>query len=256
MNTKNSPLQAVNKSGFLFQQYIESEVIKAGELGQTPWDVCCVEHRWIDRETGEENFIDLILGHGRVRAVIESKRFKDGSWIFLTPETSSVKYNAQLCWLEKNDPEASIIIDWRTVNNRGIARESMYCVSKHDSGSSSTMENIAAPLLRSVESLAMQDARALKPGQHMFYIPVIVTTAQLYVCQYSMQDISSLGELSDDKAKCEPVGYVQFTKSLSTTLRPGDDLGNLAEINSWSQRTVFVVNISSLIEWLKLAANI
>jgi hypothetical protein len=77
-------LKQVNAGGFLLQLRLEEEIRRL--RSNQGWEVIAGEHHWMHPETGTFGFIDLIVGCGIVRLVIECKRPRDGSWIFLAPE--------------------------------------------------------------------------------------------------------------------------------------------------------------------------
>src|SRR5437899_1635740 len=74
----------VNTSGFPFQLGVEREV-KETRL-RHGWEVLPREHPWRQAESGKSGYIDLILSKGFARMVVECKRPRDGTWVFLVPD--------------------------------------------------------------------------------------------------------------------------------------------------------------------------
>ena len=61
-------LERVNDSGFPFQYGIKRKILV--KAPQHRWTVLTTEHRWTDPMTDAEGFIDIVLEHGRMHAVI------------------------------------------------------------------------------------------------------------------------------------------------------------------------------------------
>ena len=74
----------IDNSGYPLQIHL-ADWIK-DTANQHRWRVLAKEHRWVNSQTNDEGFIDLILersGHN-LRLVVECKRIS-GNWIFLLP---------------------------------------------------------------------------------------------------------------------------------------------------------------------------
>jgi hypothetical protein len=89
-------------------------------------------------------------------------------------------------------------------------------------------------------------------------MPTIVTNARLTICSFIPNDIDlSTGELSLESAQFETVPYLRFQKGLQTDIlgskiQIGYKQGlELRQINAEKERTVFVVNSESLLDFLK-----
>src|SRR5687768_3273234 len=78
----------VNDSGYPLQIRLEKWVEETRQNHK--WRASATEHRWVNSETGEDNYIDLILEREsfNLRLVIECKRIV-GSWTFLLPMAQS-----------------------------------------------------------------------------------------------------------------------------------------------------------------------
>ena len=83
-----------------------------------------------------------------------------------------------------------------------------------------------------------------------FLIPVIVTTAQIKVCQFNPDNISiEEGYLSD--ASFDTVPFIRFRKSLSTNLPSNKRPDNLVVAHNLNDRTILIVNAMGLTEFLR-----
>jgi len=258
----SSFLNYVNSSGFAFQMRIEEEVRKA----QNQWQFVGREHRWQD-DDGQEGYIDLIVESGNLRAVIECKKQKDKSWIFLKPKNSGQKDRCSLLWIKKYQPIENVqfpfdFFAWDIFSVSPMSYVSAFCTLQgQGDNSKSLLERTASELTHAAECLAREELffSAIKEfPRHRIYMPVIVTNAKLSICSFVPNDIDlSTGELSLESAQFEPVPYLRFQKGLQTNIlgskiqldyRQGLELH---EINAEKERTVFVVNSESLLDFLK-----
>ena len=89
----------------------------------------------------------------------------------------------------------------------------------------------------------------------MLYIPVILTTADLYTCNFNPDDISiNDGTLKESGFKQVPL--VRFRKSLTTKPQVEKSLANITAEAKVKERTVFIINAKYLIEILKRLSRI
>jgi hypothetical protein len=111
------------------------------------------------------------------------------------------------------------------------------------------LERTASELIDSIEALATQEKELQdRGGERNFtrvYVPVLVTTAKLFVAYFDPSSIS-LGEGTLPKeTTTEEVPYIRFYKGLGTY--KGQLNGtNIQEHHSLCQRTIFVVNAEKL----------
>ena len=106
------------------------------------------------------------------------------------------------------------------------------------------LEKTASELLDSLEAFAYQEKKAATdPKFRRFYVPVIVTTAELIVSFFDPTAISIKDGSLPKEAVFETVPYVRFRKSF------GDMSSSFAfkpvpveQVHQESERTVFVVN--------------
>src|SRR6266508_6029631 len=166
----------VNDSGYPLQIRIEKWIEETS--GQNRWQVAAKEHRWINSETGDEGYIDLVLEReGRnLRLVVECKRII-GSWTFLVPMIQPV-----------HDEEfKSLLVDyqnfsfaWKKFPLAPASPEASFCVMETGGKKDSRIiESLAGELLLSLEQLAIQETNLVRPhienlnrsSQHMLYLP-------------------------------------------------------------------------------------
>ena len=92
---------AANRSGFVLQLGLETEVRRT--MSAHGYGVVAREVPWRGSE-GEEGFVDLVLENGWVRLVVECKRVRDASWVFLVPEAggdeSRLRAGARWAWVQ------------------------------------------------------------------------------------------------------------------------------------------------------------
>ena len=80
-----TPVETVNKSGFPLQIRVAYEVETT--RNQHGWRVLHEEHSWVNKHSGTDGFIDLVLEdqHKVSKMVVECKKAWKSSWIFLVP---------------------------------------------------------------------------------------------------------------------------------------------------------------------------
>lgn len=218
-NDDSSKTQAdiVNGSGFLFQLRIENELRTNRQ--NNLWRFSGREHRWVDRESdGKGSFIDLIFSDNSEtwRAVIECKRVNT-EFYFLRPSDTDETRWANLYW-GHSKPGYKYIADWYKFTFGQPFPKSTFCVSSEKT-SAANMETIGSELLRSVEALAEQDAELPAPemGKYHIYLPIVITTAPLYLCKFDIQNIDlSDGIVKDGSLVFERSPFVAFEKALKT----------------------------------------
>jgi hypothetical protein len=248
----------VNDSGYPLQLRLE-EIISTTKNSHD-WRVLAKEHRWVNLNTNEEGFIDLILEHKtrNWRLVVESKRVAEASWNFLLPNEAHQLVSQlrilradftykQALWLKDDLPPKSY--------------ESAFCVPEIQKAKDNrTLEKIAGDLLLSLESLASEEISIIQKmhqtpnrfsDDKMFYIPVIVTTSKLRVCIFNPSDVN----IEDGKIKSsdiEEIKYIRFCKNLATNvnyIKP--EILHLRDANKENDRTVFIVQATDFLEFIK-----
>ena len=252
-------LNLVNASGFPFQIRVEQEI--ESQNNEHRWKMVGGEHRWYNSESDQEGFIDIVLlnDSSQIRMAIECKRVRnDGDWIFLVLKDDKInKARARALWSLTTKDE-NIYMDWSQLSFHPTSLESSFFLVQGQNSTDGTMlERLADKLLPALESLATQELglqrRNVQNGVFpFFYVPVIATNAKLQVCSFDPKSIDLLsGELQLSEVGFETVPFIRFKKGLTTSIQPSKPLNSLQEVNTEGQRTMFVVNVEHLTDFLK-----
>jgi len=261
--TTKSIQEIINESGYPLQ--IKLENIINSSTQELNWRVLAREHRWVNAATGEEGFIDLVLDHRTYSAkfVIECKRVI-GSWTFLIPNPS--QYLARKYRLY-HVSYASSDFSWTEIDAVPESHESAFCVMEVDGKRDSrTLEKISGELLLSLEHLAYEEAnlyqemnkgldsqsqqRLHQRQTNMYYLPIIVTTANLQTCIFDPVNVSLIdGKISS--SKIEQISFIRFRKNLATSHKSNNlNIADIREANRENDRIIFVVTAEGLIDFL------
>lgn len=249
----------VNESGYPLQIHLEKLIEETKQ--EHKWRVAVSEHRWVNAETKDEGYIDLVLEREglNLKLVVECKRII-GSWTFLLPMAQPF-----------NKPDTrTLSIDyktfrflWNKIHIWPESYEAAFCVMETGGKKDSrTLEKLAGELLLSLEYLAIEETALMKAlyenspplpfADHKFYIPVIVTTADLQAMSFNPSNIDlKTGIVAGSNA--ETVEFIRFRKNLATHIdyeKPQSY--TLRDLNQENDRTVFVVHTESFIKFLKM----
>ncbi len=245
---KESLLNIINASGFLFQLRVEKEIRSLNQRGASSWEVVSREHRWVDPVALSERFIDLILQSNAARLIVECKRVQDATWVFLVDDGRIEMARARLFWTHLTR-ERGPVSGWDEFKFSVTSPESSFCVVRGQGENDTPMlERLAGPVLRSTEIVAGQELQigANRPeGPAYVYIPAIVTNAKLFISRFESDKVDiQTGTLPD--ASFQPVPMIRFRKALSTTIAAGSTVTSLSKGAEEQQRTLFVINAESL----------
>lgn len=248
MSSEDQFLSLANASGFLFQLGIEHEISRLASVRSSHWEVIAREHRWVDPVSSEESFVDLVLQSDAGRMIVECKRTTDATWLFLVPDGQDEAPRARLLWTHtaNEDPPISA---WDDFNVRPTSAESAFCVIRgQGEGAVSLLERLSSLQVRATEAISGEELR-IGPqrayGAARIYFPAIITNARLRVGRFSSTDVDlETGKL--DKLDSEDVPFVRFRKNLSTGVGARPQVSDISEANRENERTVFVINSSSL----------
>lgn len=249
MTTDDDKLKGLlNASGFAFQLALESTVRR--HPGHDGWTVTAREHPW--KTLTGSGYIDLVVSAGRVHLVIECKRSRDATWMFLMPDEKHMsRSHARICWTN-TVPHRRPLAGWGDIQIRPASPESSFCVVRgQGERDAPLLERIASGLAESSDGLAA-DFLALdeQSAAIRVVVPVIVTTATLVLGTFKPEDVSlASGEL--DAVSFSTVPYLRFRKSLAAAATPGEyEPEALRDLSASSERTVFVVSASQFTAWL------
>ena len=260
-----SLLETVNTSGYPFQIGVQAMI--ENTRGEHHWKIIGAEHRWQNNLSGREGFIDIVVGQDGgypLRMAIECKRVKgDAHWIFLVSRSRNHKFQrVNGLWTATRGHTDSTLqyMDWGELFFEPLSPESSFCVVRGQNPNDKIMiERLADGLLPSLESLAFQELSLIASAQTSrikIYVPMIVTNATLTTCDIDSDNIDlQSGELQLSEVKFEAVPYIRFRKGLTTTVPPIKAPSSLEQANTEGQRTLFVVNIQYLREFLNRFAE-
>jgi len=244
--------KAINDSGFPLQLGLKL-------LTPPRWRVALSEHPWRDPYGEGPKFIDFVLREKDVtpqRLVVECKRARGTHWIFLPDGTHTSRWETQIrvrarinSRLPKREPT---IDDWADVDFIPGSPEVSHCViRKNNQFSQELLEKTAAEVVRSVDALSQQELEiytrttaqvvSLNFGFSRVYIPIIATTARLFICDADYQSLDlhagEVAKLNDVKE----VPYVRFTKAFDMVDAGRSTARTISEFADASVRTVIVV---------------
>jgi hypothetical protein len=244
----------VNSSGFPLQIGIE-HMVRSIDLEQG-WKVVYKEYPWKNMDNQNSGFIDLVLADRSETTfmVIECKRLRDTSWIFLLPAIKQGNRKPAHVWVSRLDNKKPKFFDWFDVTGEPPSAESEFCVVPgQDNKNRPMLERISSELIESTEALAREE-RLLntKIDFIRFYANVIVTTAELHLCIFKPEEISvRTGMIANPQFTSVP--FLRFRKSLSS--KSLNEL-NLEERNRSNlikarKNTIFIVNSNTFQEFLR-----
>jgi hypothetical protein len=252
--TAESLLNIVNSSGFPLQIRIADEIRKT-EL-EHRWTILAQEHRWTDAQSGNEGFIDLVLEQGGLRIVVECKRVPEGSWVFLLPNPAR-EVSRTRSLVARFPGTSAPSLEWQDCTCRPEYFETQFCVVRgHSDRDRPMLERLAGVVLRSMESFAEEESRIMLKAKSnsdykYLYLSAIVTTAELGLCRFNPGDVNLQDGKLEKGAQFDQVSFVQFRKSLATSLPYPASVEDIKEANRENERTVFVIQATGLVAFLK-----
>jgi len=245
-------LNLVNTSGFPFQLRVEKEI--SGITTRHPWTVVASEHHWALPGTNKSGYIDLIVGYGNIRLVIECKRASESNWIFLVTDTSNLDVDVLRCYhaasrsrSAHNAGEYSWVDD---IVKPGSPQASFCVVRGQNEKDQPMLERIAGGLLDSVEGFAREEVYLANVKNsatrlHRAYVPVIVTAAEIHVGKFDPVGVDmKTGKLS--AIDSETVPMVRFRKGMGEHRDIVLDEYDVQHANKAKERTVLVIHASEL----------
>lgn len=252
----------VNASGFPFQLRVEHEIEATCDAHK--WSVVAQEHRWVNTQSGAEGFIDLILekridNFTTCYMVIECKRVRGGSWVFLAPRNRHQRKDiahALVTRRKHNEPVSAV---WTTTNFLPESPVSSFCtVPGQGDRDTPMLEGVAGKLLDSLESLTTEDlsigpqASEMRPEVRVLYFPIIVTNTELLMCEFELDEVDlSDGILKNKSGEFQSVPFIRFQKSFTSRYATAKAAMNLKEANQENQRTILVVHAPQLPDFLR-----
>ncbi|MDO8412163.1 MAG: hypothetical protein Q7S51_00080 [Gallionellaceae bacterium] len=248
-------LKTTNDSGFPLQIAVEHQV--RDTTASHGWRVRYIEHSWINRQDGQSGFIDLVLEdkHGTTFLVIECKRVRDATWLFLPSDGADKKRNHSKAWISHQSDGVMKSFDWGDIAIEPSCHEALFCATRGQSTNDkrTMLERIGGELISATEALAWEERNLQLQGRASIwiYFNLVVTTADLKVAKFSPKDISLFdGTLAS--ADFEDVPFVRFRKqmALRETLLPLDDDKKKKGVSYSKENTVFIVRADKLLHFL------
>ncbi|MGQ0723476.1 MAG: hypothetical protein ACT4PE_18155 [Candidatus Eiseniibacteriota bacterium] len=250
-------LEVANASGFVFQMAV-AECVTAGSPVHG-WTLVATEHPWMHDEAGSSGFVDLVVGRGLLRLVVECKRSKDANWVFLRPTEGALDSPLRVHWIDFR-PGDTPLCGWGEVELRPSAVLSGFCAVRGSAQSHAPMlEGIARPLVDATEAIAQHELVRLAGKDHpewIAYVPVLVTNATLHMCALSPAEVSlATGEIDvtrfDETGSLEEVQWAHFRKALSARRASVPTPGTLEDLNRSLARSVVIVGATHLDAFLR-----
>lgn len=242
----------VNSSGYPFQIAIEEEIKHHRNIHG--WSIYLREHPWRNKEDGSEGFIDLIIGKGVVRFVIECKRLKEGIWIFpVYHENQKEVDKFKSCW-SYNEPDKEPNIGWGELSMPPSSPQSDFCIIHgQDEKAKPMLERIGGFLISSVEAYGYEEILAEghpNLDNLRLLIPCIVTSAKLKICNFKPSEISIKDGTVKD-AQFKEVPYIRFRKNLVVQgIQQSSKAIRLKELDKQMERSILIINSVHFTEFL------
>ena len=249
----------INDSGYPLQIHLENLI--ASTTNRHNWGVLVKEHRWVNAESNDEGFIDLVLESTTsfVKLVVECKRVT-GNWTFLLPNLNPSPTSKTRMLYAQYAPFSFM---WKELKIAPESDQSAFCVMEVDGKKDSrTLEKLSGGVLLSLECLAQEEMNLRKgvprhqltrPGDDEYYIPVIVTTAKLQKCLFDPNSVNTEDGKIPTGSEIAAVKFIRFRKNLATTLQYEKPyIIDLQESNLENDRTVFVVQAKHFVDFLAL----
>lgn len=250
LREKDELAELVNASGLALQLKVEHTIKQNIDHA---WRVVSREHPW---SLGDDmGFVDLVLTSDVASCVVECNQARDGTWVFIVPKDADGKRTAmRVSWLSgKKYPQ--ITSGCGNVDLLPFSYESSFCVASGTGSRDRTMlERMCTTLLRSCDALATQEVKILSAMQQSYggyYVPMIVTTAELYACKLDPDSVS-LADGNLGNTELESVPYVRFTKAFTagSMVTSGAMPASLEELAEQEARTIVIVNATHVVDFL------
>jgi hypothetical protein len=253
MDNQETLTKLANASGFLLQLGLEHAI--RATRSEHSWSVISREHPWASRQSGPEGFIDLVLRGWIVIGVVECKRTRGGSWLFLVPNGSEAKRKMSRTLWVAGTQDGRSVSGWDDIEHLPPSYVSSFCIAR-GSGENDRplLERLCATLLCSVDALAEEEISILQRENgrwQRFYLPMIVTTAELLVCRFGLHEVD-ISKGTIDSGVFETVPFIRFQKAFSTSAPPGFKPTDLATAAAAHERTVLVIQAEQFADFLAL----
>lgn len=272
-------VNAINEQGYLFQEACERELKNSEET--TGWEVRASEYPV--SLFGQDTRIDIVLcskasGSPELYALLECKR-ADPSYVYWLFGAPGLPFGDALCYALGRECR-SIRAD-RPYRVSRLVTPLHFSVSVYDArswfevkakGSSrgristpQNIENAFGQVMKGVAGFAQEQLKQRHKSRDLFrtfFIPVVVTTASLYVAYYEKGDIDlSTGKINEARVLFGPQGQpakevewvlVDYGVGENVTPEPiPEDYHGVDPkgLQKYKIRSIFVVNSKSLVSF-------
>ncbi|MCK9380181.1 MAG: hypothetical protein M0P95_03830 [Sulfuritalea sp.] len=248
-------LRIANDSGFPLQIALQHSV--NGATANHGWRVRHSEHSWANSADGQSGFIDLVVRdkHDCANFVIECKRVRNATWLFLSSTGSAKPRRHSKSWVTRKKGGQISTFGWNEVPIDPATPEAQYCAVRGQTTNDKNtfLERVAGEVVSSTEALAVEerDYHLENDDSVRFYFNAIVTTAKLKFAEFDPSHLSVTdGTLAD--AIFHDVPFVRVRKQFSmrpANLTPAVWLRH-DDPDYRRENTVFVINADSLNDFL------
>jgi hypothetical protein len=241
----------VDKSGYPFQIAVQNLIQTTRRKNEHDWNVIEHEYPWYNFENKTKGYIDLIIGRGSIKLIIECKRvLKNPNWIFLNT-SQKPQFEAAYGLRVGHRLRAYAVWDKFIIQPPSIKSE--FCI--FETKERRIIETDIGILIDAIEAYSLTDINRIKSdliyhthSEEAWFVPIIVTTATLVDSKIDPNKINfTNGKIKNDDLDFQTVSCVRFEKSIKTN--------HMSESNFYSERglvTCFIININNLISILKM----
>ena len=228
-------LSPLGNSGFPFQTAVVAAIRSVGPFAIEE------EVAWRD-DDGSHRFLDIVASVGQVRLCIECKALRNESLVFLLPQTKQQWQTANVHDVHLGRVQDSTRrpnVSYGVSQTEPLTAEATYCVALGKSVRDNRLiEKEVQPLVRGTEEYAKDRCRQPREADYVLCLPVLVTTARLFIAIYDPYSISlDDGIYQAREDHIQAVSFVRFAKEFTAD---GSERTRL--------RTVFVVRATHLNE--------
>lgn len=261
---------ALNEQGYLFQEAC-AHVLRKDER-TTGWEVRACEYP-VSLQ-GQDTKIDIVLASGSLYALVECKR-ADPSYVYWVFGAAGPPCGDALCstlglecretWSDRPYKVNHIVeqLHFGIVTDRAISWLEAKRASDRRASTPQNIENAFGQVLKGVGGFALEHLAQRRKSAQVFktrFVPVVITTASLFVANYEPKDIDlSTGKIGKDKILFGPNGQpaeevewvlVDYGVGENVAQKPIPENYHAvdpAELQKHKVRSIFVVNSKSII---------
>jgi hypothetical protein len=211
-------LELANSSGFPLQLAIESSI--ASGTSRHGWRVSSHEHPW--SHGNDSGFADIVLEEGNeglVRIVLECKKRAGALMFFAAVAAARETARCRVRWGYRTAKKA-FEGGWVDVNIAPASIESEFCIVRGEGAQkqNTMLESIAHDVVQAAEGICKEELLVSEReamGSARVYVPVVVTTAKLFVCHMDPEAVDlKTGHLEPVPKSATRFMFVQRVQAL------------------------------------------